>query len=150
MCCWSTARALGDSLYQVLISYQTLSTGRISLQTYRLWKGQAGPCWSGASRPVLAVWSFPLHTLRRFCPCHLCYPSDIWWLDKAERHCKVRWWSEKIIATGMSQPKAFGHLTHLTLILGKDCTQRAGDLPFCTPQVCTWQFEVTTSNANWS
>lgn len=95
---------------------------------------QAGHSWAAASSP----WSSPLHPSRRFCPCHLCYPSGIWWLDKAERRRKVRWWSEKMIAAGTSQPKALGHLTHLPLILSTDCTQRAGDSPSCSPQAPRW------------
>lgn len=87
---------------------------------------QAGHGWAGASSP----WNFPLHPSRRFCPCHLRYPSGIWRLDKAERRRKVRWWSEKMIAAGTSQPKAFGHLTHLPLILSTASTQRAGGSPF--------------------
>lgn len=93
---------------------------------------QAGHSWAAASSP----WSFPMHPRRRFCPCHLCYPSGIWWLDKAERRGKVRWWSEKMIAAGTSRPEALSHLTHLPLIPSTGSAQRAGDSPF--PKLRSW------------
>lgn len=137
------ARALGNSQHQGLISSQTPSQGRDFTAARQDTAGQE------PAAPWMKFFPLCIHG-GGFALVTCVIRQAIWWLDKAERRGKVRWWSEKMIAAGTSQPKALGHLTHLPLILSTDSTQRAGESPFPKPQVgCSSSKCKEESGSHW-